>query len=127
MDYILDSNTVIDFVGKRLPEKAIDKIDNALINFTYVSVITQIEVFGFNGTELEMGKYEEIFTGKIVIDLGEKIINNTIALRKQYSKIKLPDLIIAATALEYNLTLVTHNLNDFKNIQGLQIIDSHLL
>ena len=35
--------------------------------------------------------------------------------------------IIAATALAFNLTLVTHNIVDFKNIKGLKLIDSYVI
>lgn len=34
---------------------------------------------------------------------------------------KLPDLLIAATALEYNLILITKNVKDFHNIPNLKI------
>ena len=37
----------------------------------------------------------------------------------------ISDAIIAATALVYNLTLVTHNLSDFRNIANLKLIDLH--
>lgn len=35
------------------------------------------------------------------------------------------DLIIAATALEYDLTLVTHNTSDYQRISGLRLRDWH--
>lgn len=35
----------------------------------------------------------------------------------------LQDMLIAATALVHGLTLVTHNVSDFQNIPGLQIVD----
>ncbi|WP_198675460.1 PIN domain-containing protein [Pleomorphovibrio marinus] len=34
---------------------------------------------------------------------------------------KLPDEIIAATALTYDLTLLTRNIGDFKKIEGLKV------
>jgi predicted nucleic acid-binding protein len=40
---------------------------------------------------------------------------------------KLPDAIIAATALVYDLTLISRNAADFKNIQGLKAVDPHSL
>jgi len=37
---------------------------------------------------------------------------------------KLPDGIIAATAIKYNLELITHNVGDFQNLHPkLNIID----
>jgi predicted nucleic acid-binding protein len=34
-----------------------------------------------------------------------------------------PDLLIAATALVHNLTLVTHNTQDYVNVPGLPLVD----
>jgi toxin FitB len=58
--------------------------------------------------------------------LNEVVIEKTIAIR-QTKKIGLGDAIIAATALEHEMTLVTRNLADFKNIQGLKLIDPYEL
>ena len=43
----------------------------------------------------------------------------TITLRKKH-KIKLPDAIIAATALVHNLTLLTRNEKDFSKISNVE-------
>jgi len=61
-----------------------------------------------------------------VFPLNEDIVAKTIELRKKY-KIKLPDAIIAATALVFNLVLITHNTIDFKNIKNLKMMDSYLM
>ena len=37
--------------------------------------------------------------------------------------VRSPDLMIAAVALTYDLTLVTHNVRDFRNIPALRIED----
>jgi predicted nucleic acid-binding protein len=58
----------------------------------------------------------------LVIELEQPIKLSTAVIRKQY-RIKLPDAIIAATALVHDLTLITRNTSDFKNIEGLKIID----
>jgi predicted nucleic acid-binding protein len=62
----------------------------------------------------------------IVFDLREEIVNTTIDLRRKH-KIKLPDAIIAATALVYNLILISRNTTDFNNIKNLAVIDPHNL
>ena len=51
----------------------------------------------------------------------EDVEKQTILIRKSY-KIKLPDAIIAATAIKYDLTLVTQNISDFNKIVGLKIL-----
>lgn len=49
-------------------------------------------------------------------------IDRAIALRRS-KKMTLGDAIIAATALEYNLTLATHNTKDFLWIDSLTVVD----
>ncbi len=49
-------------------------------------------------------------------------IEQTIQLRKTY-KTKLPDAIIAATAMVYKLKLITRNTCYFNNIEGLELIN----
>jgi len=39
----------------------------------------------------------------------------------------VPDAIIAATALEKDCSLVTRNVEDFKGIVGLNVIDPHAI
>jgi len=39
----------------------------------------------------------------------------------------VPDAIIAATALEKNCSLVTRNVEDFKGIIDLDVIDPHAI
>ena len=58
----------------------------------------------------------------IIHTLSPAIVQRTIELCKQI-KIKLPDAIIAATALTENLTLVTRNNNDFENIPNLKLLN----
>ena len=55
--------------------------------------------------------------------LDDAVISATIQLRQKH-KIRLPDSIIAATALTNNLQLITHNLSDFKGIPNLILLDS---
>jgi predicted nucleic acid-binding protein len=62
-----------------------------------------------------------------VIPLDEKITIRTIDLRRKYKKLKLGDAIIAATAMEHSLTVMTRNIDDFKNIAGLQLLNPHLI
>jgi predicted nucleic acid-binding protein len=56
--------------------------------------------------------------------MDEAIVNKTIEVRSLY-KIKLPDAVIAATALQNELVLVSRNTKDFKNIQGLEVINPY--
>ena len=58
----------------------------------------------------------------MVIELEQPVKLKTAEIRKAH-KLKLPDAIIAATALVYDLTLLSRNVADFKNIVGLKMIN----
>lgn len=62
----------------------------------------------------------------IILELSPEIVNQTILVRQQH-KIKLPDAIIAATAIIYDFILITRNVSDFKGIKGLVIVDPNKL
>ena len=92
-----------------------------------VSVITKIELLGFNATNSQEQTVTETFiNGALVFELDETVTSQTISLRKLY-RIKLPDAIIAATAIAYNLTLLTRNTSDFIKIPDLKCVDPYLL
>jgi predicted nucleic acid-binding protein len=61
-----------------------------------------------------------------ILDLTEKVVDMTISIRRNY-KIKLPDAIIVASALVYDLILIIRNTSDFKNIVELNMIDPHFV
>ena len=65
----------------------------------------------------------EDFLSKIY-HIDDEIINKTIELRKKY-KIKLPDTIIAATAIVNGFILISHNFKDFQKITELNFINSY--
>jgi len=118
--YLMDTNAVIDYLDNKLPDnsaKLIDKID------AQVSVITRMELLSWHkATRKQIKVLQEFINGSNVIGLEENIILRTIELRKQY-KIKLPDAIIAATALAGKMFLISHNIADFIKIPRLKVID----
>ncbi len=123
---IIDSNSIIEFVGKRLPALATSQI-SAWIEAGVIatSIINKIEVMSYNAltpeTEID---FEAFFDSITVLSLSDDIAIETYLLRRQV-KMKLPDAVIAATALYYDLTLVTRNTHDFKNIPGLTVVNPH--
>ena len=58
----------------------------------------------------------------LVIELGQSIKIRTADIRRAHH-IKLPDAIIAATAIVYGLTIISRNVGDFKKIDGLVCIN----
>ena len=58
----------------------------------------------------------------VVLNLNDAVVVQTISICKSH-KIKLPDAIIAASAIVYNFTLLTRNIDDFKRIDGLNLLN----
>jgi predicted nucleic acid-binding protein len=114
---LIDSNIIIYAAQPEYPEL------RRLIaeNVCSVSVISKVEVLGYHLLSVrEKLDLEDFFLGADVIDLTTDIVERAISLR-QARKLSLGDAIIAATAMEFGLILVTRNQKDFAHIAGLEL------
>jgi predicted nucleic acid-binding protein len=98
----------------------------------HVSVVTAAElvVWGLRraATSKRKAAVYAFLSAVAVIDINRPIADRFgMLLRADQLDRGVPaprlDLLIAATALVHNLTLVTHNTKDFANIPGLQMAD----
>lgn len=88
-----------------------------------ISAITEIELLCWKTTnEKDLEVLHSFINDALVLELEQSIKLKTADIRMAH-KIKLPDAIIAATALIYNLTLLSRNVSDFSSINGLNIIN----
>jgi hypothetical protein len=82
----------------------------------WCSVITRAELF-IGGDERRIRDYLD--------RLGEVPVDRDIAERagriRRITNLLLPDALIAATALERRLTLLTLNVTDFRRVTGLRV------
>jgi len=121
--YLLDSNVIIYLVKGILNINNSKEIKSAAKNRVQISVITKIEVLGYNPpTKIEEVKNVTFISNSDVISISDEIVEKTIEIRKAH-RIKLPDAIIAATALVENQTLISRNISDFSKIKGLKVVD----
>ena len=122
--YLWDTNIVIYYLQQQFPpsaEKFMDQILETAI--PSLSAIVEIELLCWNPEkEEDLEVVKNFINDAQVFELEQNIKLKAVEIRKQH-KIKLPDAIIAATALYYNLTLLTRNVNDFKDIQGLDYMN----
>ncbi len=101
-DLLVDTNIIILTLGgsKRLAEYVEGKR-------LFISVISEIEAFGYPGLTAKGRKQVEAYVGRCtVLGLTDKVKDETIAIRARYRS-KVPDAIIAATAWTFGLTLLT--------------------
>ena len=116
---LLDSNLVI---YAALPEHG------ELRRFIYesdpsVSAITYVEVLGYHSlTDRQRRSFEDFFVKSPILPLDDDVLERATQLR-QKKRIRLGDSLIAGTALQYALTLATHNTDDFQWIEDLKVLD----
>ncbi len=82
------------------------------------SVVTRCELFAGRATQEEaattlLGPYRELGVGRAIAERAGRIRRET--------GLHVPDAIIAATALEHDLELVTRNVRDFRKVEGLRV------
>ena len=117
--YILDTNIIIYLSQEKIRISDFATKGDSLC----LSIITYMESLGYQFKSKE----EEIIVNTLcdscdIINLTKQITEKTIEISKQF-KIKLPDAIIAASALISNGVLITANVKDFKMIDGISIVN----
>jgi predicted nucleic acid-binding protein len=121
-DYLIDTNAIIDYLGNRMPASGMTFMNQVIDATPAVSVITKIETLSFTAPDPHYQILLDFMNDANIFALSDAIVDLSINIRKAY-KIKLPDAIIAATALAYNLTLITRNTKDFDSIDGLALVN----
>ncbi len=122
--YLIDTNVVIEYLENKLPHAASAVLDNIDIQ---ISVISRMELLGWRkATEAQLQVLNGFIDSSYVCGLTEETILKTIEIRKNYA-VKLPDAIIAATAMANNSILLTRNIEDFKKITALTCINPYEL
>lgn len=125
--YLLDTNTAIYFLNGQLTPNGFAFVLSVINNECNLSVITKMELLGWptSNPNDEM-KIRSFISDSIILSLTDEVVERTIELRKLY-KIKLPDAIIAATAIVHDFTLISRNDKDFARITELKYLNPFTL
>jgi hypothetical protein len=108
-------------MGNKLPSNAKSLIAQIIDEEINLSVINKIELLGFSKVEQDL---IDFVTCSNIHPMDNAVVDKTIEIRGLY-RIKLPDAIIAATALINSLVLVLHNTKDFKGIESLRVVNPY--
>ena len=116
---LLDSNIIIYSFQREFQYLQAFMKDNE----TGCSVISRVETLGYPYLSTDEKSYLERCFGTVTIfPVTHAVIDTAVTLRQQ-KKMSLGDAIIAATALEYQQTLVTRNVKDFDWVEGLKVVN----
>ena len=112
----IDTNTAIYLLNG---DKTLAEVLNG--KRIFISFISQLELLGYKMIpEDDMQTIGLMLENFAIIDINEQIKAQTISLRRKYTT-KLPDCIIAATAIYYDSPLITSD-KGFKKIEELDLI-----
>ena len=90
-----------------------------------LSVITVMELIAGADNNNQLKQLNKKIRHYSVLDFSQEISAISLKLFEKHHlshKLQIPDAIIAATAIAYNLPLFTYNLKDFRYIPGLKLL-----
>ncbi len=117
MIVLLDTNIVIGFLNGRLDPSVLLKSREGR-----VCVVTVMELFALPGLgDDELETISSVLEKYPPIPILAGTAKRAGELARTYRRGRA-DLLIAATALEYGIPLLTQNVRDFKTIRGMKLI-----
>lgn len=127
MSYLVDTDWVIDFLQEQ--PGAVELFETLAQHGVGLSLMTFGEIYRgiYDGRDPQRHEdgFGQLLRTVEVIGLNEKIMLRYArlrgALRKNGQEIGVADVLIGATALHYDLALVTRNLRHYRRIADLQI------
>jgi len=121
---LCDTNVIIEFL-KETPE-VVSNIEIIGAESIFISAITSAELYFGAINKLELIKIRKNIDSIVHIPFNESISDKFEELMIDYSlshKLSIPDAIIAATALHYDIELYTYNTKDFRFIKGIRLYE----
>ncbi|MGZ3873624.1 MAG: type II toxin-antitoxin system VapC family toxin [Mucilaginibacter sp.] len=125
--FLIDTSEVIKYLNETLPENGLSFIDKIVDVESVISFIVEIELQSWSplqSNDLEI--YQLFVSNSTVIGINDDIIRETIKIRKLF-RLKLPDALIAATAMVNNMILIADNDKDFKTVPELKYLNPNAL
>lgn len=107
LNYFIDTNVALYFLADRM-------VNPMPAGNLFLSVISEIELLSFNGLSKEEEAAIRKFVSELtVVSISNAIRDESIRIRREFG-LRLPDAIIAASALVLHASLLTHDKQFYK-------------
>ncbi len=119
---LCDTNVIIEILKGN--EKTIKIIESIGLENIAISSVTVMELYFGALNKRELSKIKKHLKALNIVHFDNDISELAVSMIESYSKshgLQIPDAIIAATALSFEMKLFTLNLKDFKYIDGLNL------
>jgi tRNA(fMet)-specific endonuclease VapC len=125
--YLLDTDIAVSFL--RGSERAKERVRSAIPDDLGLSFVSLAELYDgiHHSTDRESGErgLDGLLEGLVLVGLDRETASifgrERVRLRRAGNIIPDLDILIAASALRHNATLLTNNRRDFERIEGLTI------
>jgi len=138
MKYLIDTNIISEMQKSKCNQNVISFMDKIPVEDMFISVISMGELC-YGMEKLPPGKKKHELAIWLYTQVTEWFKDRVIALDTdvllEWGKIRahsgrtMPviDSLIAAAAITHHMTLVTRNVKDFKDIEGISLINPWIL
>lgn len=126
--YLIDTDWIIHYLnGQRETVKRLVSLRKEGLAISVISLAELYEgVYYSTNPEGDKKALDDFLTGVSILGLEDEICKIFGKERGKLRKLKIVigdfDLLIAATCLCYNLTLLTNNIRHFKMVEGVNIV-----
>ena len=130
MAFLIDADWVIDALGARRGAfAAVHALAPQGVSISRVTIGEIYEgAFGFPDPQLQLARLRHFLGTFDVLDLNDEIMERFAAIRAYLRRTgqMIPDfdIVLAATALHYDLTVLTYDIRHFQRIPGLKLYGS---
>ncbi len=124
IEILCDTDVIIEYLkGNETTKRIFDKLKPQNIA---LSAITLMELYYGALNKRELNKIKKALSNFNILPLNEEITEIAINLIERYSKshrLKIPDALIASTAIYHDISLWTYNIKDFRFIENLILFE----
>ncbi len=121
---LCDTDVIIEYLkGNEETKEIFERLNKEEIG---LSAITLMELYYGALNKRELNKIKKTLSTFNLFLITEEITEIAIKLIEQYSKshgLKIPDALIASTAICYDIELWTYNVKDFRFIKNLKLMN----